>query len=542
MPFEQEKHNQNWEEQSLRMMGMINIARISILFSLLIFLAIVHNMKDIAINVHTVYSPLVHNERLLQLWCCIYGGIIMLSIARPTWQQQTDNTLPNGSALIDITMMAALTALAGGVSSGFGILILPFLAAACILSFGRFPLVYASYATLLILMDVFWKFFPFDSDKLTDNLPIFTGQFLLIAACYIVPSLTAYSASYLVRVDDSLKRHRSAYERLSALNKIVLNRVQEAVVVVDKDCRVWMHNRQAKHYFSILEAGEIAPFFRNLVHHWLNKPTRMFEVQTTINETLMHVRAMPLIQEETEVLTLFLRSDKERQIEAQTVKLTSLGLLTANLAHEIRNPLSAMRQSNGLLFEMAEENDDLMIERLSGIIEKNIARIDKMIEDVSALNKSDRLNPEVIHLMKFWMGFVQEFQMTRPDAKGCLKLDMASQKFEAFFDPMHLQQIIWNLCNNAWRHSQKQKGSVIVRVRPFGKHHISLCVWDDGPGVAENMQTHLFEPFNTNQSEGTGLGLYVARELAHANKGDLRYLPQSKSFELILPRYNNEHQ
>lgn len=158
MPFEQEKHNQNWEEQSLRMMGMINIARISILFSLLIFLAIVHNMKDIAISMHTVYSPLVHNEKLLQLWCCIYGGIIMLSIARPTWQQQTDNTLPNGSALIDITMMAALTALAGGVSSGFGILILPFLAAACILSFGRFPLVYASYATLLILMDVFGNF------------------------------------------------------------------------------------------------------------------------------------------------------------------------------------------------------------------------------------------------------------------------------------------------------------------------------------------------------------------------------------------------
>lgn len=195
-----------------------------------------------------------------------------------------------------------------------------------------------------------------------------------------------------------------------------------------------------------------------------------------------------------------------------------------------------MRQSNGLLLEMGQEEDNLMIERLSGIIEKNIARIDKMIEDVSALNKSDRLNPEPIHLMKFWMGFVQEFQLTRPEAKGCLKIDMAGERIDVIFDPMHLQQIIWNLCNNAWRHSQQQKDSVVVSVRLMGTQTVSIRVWDDGPGVAPEMQEHLFEPFNTNQATGTGLGLYVARELAHANRGDLSYLPQVKSFELILPR------
>ncbi|ULJ61571.1 sensor histidine kinase [Wielerella bovis] len=542
MSFEPIHNNnhQDWEEQSLRMMNLLNIARISIWFSLLIFLAVIHNMKDAAATITTTYSPLVQNEGLLQIWCGVYGFIIMLSIARPTWQRQPDNSIPNGSALVDITMMAVLTGLAGGVSSGFGILVLPFLAAACVLSYGRFALVYASYSALLILIEVFWRFFPFSSENLSTHLSLLTGQLLLIAACYIVPALTSFSASYLLRADDSLKQHRTAYERVSAINKIVLNRVQETVVVLDKESRVWMHNRQAKQHFSQLQAGEIAQFLQPLVTRWLRKPKQAFETTFEINNALMHIRAMPLIQGESELLTLLIRSDKERQIEAQTVKLTSLGLLTANLAHEIRNPLSAMRQSNGLLLEMAQENDDLMIERLSGIIEKNIARVDKMIEDVSALNKSDRRHPEVIHLMKFWMGFVQEFQMTRPDAKGCLKLDMSKQRFEVIFDPMHLQQIIWNLCNNAWRHSEKKKESVIVRVRPLGAHHISLRVWDDGPGVAENMQAHLFEPFNTNQSEGTGLGLYVARELAHANKGDLRYIPEAKSFELILPRHDNE--
>ena len=98
---------------------------------------------------------------------------------------------------------------------------------------------------------------------------------------------------------------------------------------------------------------------------------------------LMHVRAIPIIQENTELLMLFIRSDRERQIEAQTLKLTSLGLLTANLAHEIRNPLSAMRQASGLLQETAEEINNPVLSRLSSIVEKNIARIDKMIEEVS---------------------------------------------------------------------------------------------------------------------------------------------------------------
>jgi len=527
----------DWDEQSKRVINMINIARISIFCSLLIFLAVIHNIRGTEQTL-AAYAPMVRNEGWLQIWCTVYGAIIMFSLANPKWQlQPKTRTLPNASAVFDITMMGILTALAGGVSSGFGILALPFLATACVLSYGRYPLLYGSYAALLITGDILWKFYPFSMDVIRSNLSLLTGQILLMAACYIVPLLTSLSARYLVTADDSVRNHRTAFERLSALNKIVLNRIQEAVIVVDQDCLVWTHNRQAKQYFSELESNELAPVLGGLVKTWRLKPEESFSNLSPINSTLMYVRAIPIIQEDTELLMLFARAERERQAEAQTLKLTALGLLTANLAHEIRNPLSAMRQASGLIQETAEEDANPMYRKLSDIIEKNITRIDKMLEDITSLNRSDRIDTKGIHLTQFWLSFIQEFYLTNPEAKNCLRLDVPNgSSFIALFDAAHLQQIMWNLCNNAWRHCRKQKGSIVVSLRVFGKNNISLRVWDDGPGVSESIREHLFEPFNTSEAEGTGLGLYVARELAHANNGDLCYVPHAKSFELILPR------
>lgn len=535
--MEQVLKQHDWEEQSLRMIGLINIARITILFSLLIFLAVIHNLKGMSGS--SSYMPLVKNSAWLQLWCLGYGCLILISFARPTWQLQKRDSLPNISAVIDLTMTALLTFLAGGAKSGFGILMLPFLATSCLLSYGRFPLLYGSYASMLVLIDLFWRVNLF-ADSWSDlHFTLVIGQVVFIGACYLVPLLTSFSARYLSIADARVRRHKTALERMSALNHIVLNRVQEVVVVVDSQCRVWLFNHQAKKYFPDLTNNQAATLFIPFVKQWRIKPTQPFEESRLLNQHPMHVRAMPLIQENTELLMLFIRSEEERQHEAQQVKLTSLGLLTANLAHEIRNPLSAMRQANGWLMENSASSHP-MTQRLTNIIEKNITRIDKMIEDVSALNKRDRTNTKTIPMMKFWLHFIQEFQLTRPESAGCIKLELDNQELTAEFDPMHLQQILWNLCNNAWRHSHQQRNSVIIRIKSTGSLHIRLQVWDDGPGVSPTLLPHLFEPFQTTQSEGTGLGLYVARELAHANKGDLRYDAKNKAFELTLPRKQND--
>ena len=219
------------------------------------------------------------------------------------------------------------------------------------------------------------------------------------------------------------------------------------------------------------------------------------------------------------------------------LKLAALGQLTANLAHEIRNPLSAIRQANGLL---QEEEQDPLRSRLNNMIDSNIARIDKMLEDVGALNKSDRAQKQAVDLMMFWRAFKQEFLLTKPQAKNSITLKVSDGKLLVWCDPMHLQQIMWNLFNNAWRHSQQNKQAIQVVFRTRGEAEISITVLDNGAGVTPEHQQRLFEPFFTTSSEGTGLGLYVARELAQANLGNLAYRAQTNAFELILPRVLNE--
>ena len=251
----------------------------------------------------------------------------------------------------------------------------------------------------------------------------------------------------------------------------------------------------------------------------------------------MHVRAVPLIQEQTELLMLFVRSLREVAAEALATKLASLGQLTANLAHEIRNPMSAIRHANDLLLE---GDSDPTKTKLHGIIDSNIQRIDKMLEDVSLLNKRDSISREPINLMQFWLKFKQEFTLNNPDAIGCMRMNMDGSNLSVLADPMHVQQIMWNLCNNAWRHSRKSENAITVLIKPSGRMHISIVVADDGQGVPPDVRNHLFEPFYTTEKQGTGLGLYVARELAHANLGQLHYHPEMNGFELILPKENHE--
>lgn len=527
------------EEQIERVINFVASVRITIFIALMVFYSApkLHS-DDLSFATLQRYVSDTNNT-WLYAWFAVYGLIILLGLLYPSWQRQINNQVPSSSTVIDISMMVWLMYLSSGIMSGFGILVLPFLAAACLLSYGKYWSLYSHYTVLLLGLAVFVESYPFNKKEFWDYAQLMMRLIILCAACYVVSFISAFSASYLITADESVHKHKTAFERINALNKVVLNQAQEAVLVVDGRCRVWLCNRRANQYFPDIRIGYQFEMISDLVLRWRGHPNRIFETKMMLYGADMNIRAIPVIQEATELLILFIRAERELQSEAQSVKLASLGLLTANLAHEIRNPLSAIRQANGLLMETMDENDKMTM-RLTGIIDNNIARVDKMIEEVSSLNKSDRINKENIQLRDFWHNFRQEFILTRPEATNCIRANIGFRT-EVVFDPMHLQQIMWNLCNNAWRHSSQQGNSAIsIIAQPINSHQVSLMVFDDGSGVSAEMLPHLFEPFHTSQAHagGTGLGLYVARELAHANKGDLRYLPDKKAFEIILPRAN----
>ena len=520
-----------WNEQVGRIPWLLNVCRLTILLSM--FVLYMMSVFSENAGLKKMVPPTI-----FYIWAAVYAGITLISIIRPHWVRQENDKLPNASAVVDIVMIMALVYLTGGIGTGVGILVLPFVATSCMLSYGKFPALYAGFTTVCILCVMFL------SDQLSLDADTWDGRnigtaIMLIGASFAVAYLTSYSATFLRDATASARKHKRNYNRVRGLNQLVLNRVQEAVIVIDPELKVWLFNRQAKNYFSGLAAEHKEPIFEDLVARWLLNPEKPFEADIHLHRFSMHVRAVPMVQEDGKLLMLFLRSLREIAAEAMATKLASLGQLTANLAHEIRNPMSAIRHANDLLQEGIE---DPVSKKLHGIIDGNIRRIDKMLEDVSTLNKKDNLGRESINLMKFWLAFKQEFTLNNPSSVGCIKMEMQGKNLTVTADPMHVQQIMWNLCNNAWRHSTKGSDAIQVSIKPSGKLNVSIVVSDDGPGAAPEIRNQLFEPFFTTEKGGTGLGLYVARELAHANFGQLHYHPELNGFELILPKDNNHEE
>ena len=172
-------------------------------------------------------------------------------------------------------------------------------------------------------------------------------------------------------------------------------------------------------------------------------------------------------------------------------------------------------------------------QRLTDIIENNARRLDRLVQDVLSLNRRDRVRPETItpQTLTQLIADLRETEEIPADA-----VIVRMQTTSPFcFDPEHLRQILWNLMKNAWRHSHQQPGSLQVILQIYDKQ-LQLELHDDGEGVADEHQAKLFEPFFTTDSRGTGLGLFLARELSDANGATLSLVPNLPTtvFQLTL--------
>ncbi|MDF7676697.1 HAMP domain-containing sensor histidine kinase [Neisseriaceae bacterium ESL0693] len=515
----------NWQSSLDRLATLLNIARISVLISVITFWVLT---RDIAIE-NDISLP-VFSKTQLYSWAIIYNGFVVVSLIVPRWQNQTE-ALPNARSVVDISMIAWLMQMAGGIGSGFGMLLLPFVSAACLLSRGRYPMLYAGYATLLVMMITYWQYD--NHHPLSDNVHLWATAVMLCTALFLLAGLTAYAATFLARSQQTQAQQSKILDSYKQLLDRAFNDVQEAVVVLDVDHTVWLMNSKANDYFSDARFNSQTHVFQPVMNYWQQCQQSGFEIVCVLNEEPMRVRVRVLNEANTSLLMLFIRTQHELEQEAMAIKLAALGLLTANLAHEIRNPMSAIRQANELL---QEDEENSVRQRLFSIVNNNIDRIDKMLEDISILSKSKHTRRKLIYLNQFWQTFYQEFILTTPAAASCIQLKADHERLTVWCDPAHLQQIMWNLMNNAWRHSQKNQAAIRVLFRDQGLQQTTIAILDNGEGVSMENRKRLFEPFFTTAVNGTGLGLYIARELAQSNQGQLNYQPQINGFELILPR------
>ncbi len=384
---------------------------------------------------------------------------------------------------------------------------------------------------------------------------------LIPAAQILQTGLVGFGYFATVGIALALGRYTKASEDLAAqrgidvanleqVNRLIIQDMQDGVLVVDLNGVVRGHNAQVTRLlggFGRMRGGmRLAEFSSTLHDYWRRwqedfaEPLPPFKVEAT--QRLLRVRLVRIGSGLNGGTLIYLEDLGRAQSEAQQIKLAAMGRLTASIAHEVRNPLSAINQAAQLLEEdgsVAPEG-----ERLLSMIRNNAKRIDRIVGEVLQLNRRDRQQPEVISFSEFMRSLVDEIvQAEAIPPRGALIQD--SKDLLVIFDRGHLNQIVWNLVRNAWQHCQKKDASIRIVMRPGYMGDAVICEFsDDGPGIPAELRAQIFEPFFTTRPGGTGLGLYIARELADANGAALELLPKGPGahFRMTVKRAINPAQ
>ena len=446
--------------------------------------------------------------------------------------------------IADIVFIILFMFSAGGINSGLGLLLVIIIVIASLASNGRLSLFYAAVASIGLLLEQSYRI-------LLDDLSAtsYTQSAMLSLSCFATAWL-AYSLAKRMQHSEELASARGIdIENLSQVNGLITQEMQDGVIVVDESLNIRHSNLQATALLSLTPNSEAnftltnqSPEIAAMFNDWVNGADENNDSNISIGNRELKLRFMPINQGQYSDLldrrfgaVIFIQDMSQIQTAAQQAKLAALGRLTANIAHEIRNPLSAISHANQLLQE--DESNSKSTERLLEIVSDNIGRIDQIIKDVLELNRRDRTQQEKFELSEFLNSFHAQFCAIEKVPVEHFRLDNLSRK-NISFDKRHLTQILWNLCKNGWEHSQKQAGSLKISCSEISKATLNIQIIDDGSGVAEQDQSRLFEPFFTTKNTGNGLGLYISRELAEANSARLQYqaLPIGSAFILHLKK------
>lgn len=454
----------------------------------------------------------------------IYIALTVVAFASIMWRQPSFHIQLSTFVGLDIAAVTLMLYASGGVTSGLGLLLFPSLAAAGLMAMGHLTLFYAAVASIGILGEQL-----FDVLFLGGDSALFL-QAGLISAGYFATAWLGHSlAGRAVAIEAIVAQREVDLASMAQINKLIIQDMQDGVLVVDEGGVIRQINTRAEQVLGTLtrdreiKLSEYSPKLAEHLQAWRNNPALRGEpLQTPDGGRSIAARFRTVGRGQNAGVVVFLEDLSRVQRQAQQMKLASLGRLTANIAHEIRNPLSAINHAAELLIEETNHSSGDM--RLLQIIHDNTQRLDRMVQDVLRLNRRDRALRETFSVVEYLRVFVGQFAEIEKVTDGVIRID-ADIEPDVTFDRSHLNQIMWNLCRNALRYCRREEGSITLAVhRKARTGSIELSVRDDGPGVADALKGNLFEPFFTTASSGTGLGLYIAREICEANGATLDYV------------------
>ena len=225
-----------------------------------------------------------------------------------------------------------------------------------------------------------------------------------------------------------------------------------------------------------------------------------------------------------------------QELVNQQKRLSAMGEMVASLAHQIRTPLST-----ALLYASHLTHSDLNAqqrERFSSKLSERLMHMERQVNDLLAFARLGRLSLERIRLGDLIGKACEAFEAILADRPIYLETNNAIAEMEFFGNPDALLGVLLNLLNNAVEAAGVNPVRVQLDCRVTSQRCIAISVCDDGPGIAEEIQTQIFEPFFTTRPSGTGLGLAVVDCVTRAHGGRVfcqSTLGQGARFIIELP-------
>jgi two-component system sensor histidine kinase PilS (NtrC family) len=512
-----------------RVIGLVNLYRLLIPPSLYVLYAYLGQGTAIG-SAHP----------LLFIWTClvyfavgvafVVGGRRLLPSLRAT---------TFGHATVDAVAICLILFSSGGVASGLGILLVIPVGAMALLADSRDGFLLAALATLALFLQQIGSHAT--GVALSSDYP---SAGILGGIVFLVALLAWPVARRLRETEATVRRQQVDMANLAQLSQYIVQHLRESIVVVDHENRIRLINETAAGLLGDRAAypgallGEASPQLLSLLETWRARATAAaVPAQTFVSADGGHViqpHFASLGGSEPSPVIAFLEDTELLAAKIQQSKLAGLGRLSASIAHEIRNPVGAMSHAAQLLGESPSLSAE--DKRLTEIVRQNGDRVRQIIENVMSMSRRESSHPERVVLAAWLAGFRDEFCATMQVNPERLSVAALLGDVEVQVDPSQLRQIVWNLCENAVKYGVGTDGNETIELRigrlastarPF------LEVADRGPGIPAQHRERIFEPFFTGNERGTGLGLFLSRELAQTNGATLLYEPRTSGGSLF---------
>ncbi len=427
--------------------------------------------------------------------------------------------------LLDIASLILLMHSSGGAPSTLGYLLLIAAAASGILLRSRTAIFLAALASIAVIAESIYRVI---NNTIIDSTNVFFSAGALGALIFITTIIFRYLTKKIHSSNAEALNQAIRAASVQQLAQQILERMRTGIMVLDKDNQISLFNNSAAKLLTLDANTEprlnSIPELQEKVTHWQKTQQNPSPILNKFNEGSDEVKVnfAKLDPGKDSHTLIFLEDNRAITQHAQQLKLASLGRLTASIAHEIRNPLGAISHASQLLSE-----DNALIpgnKRLVAIINSHTKRVNQIIENILQLSRRRIATPQNIRLDEWLPIFIADYSASKGDLHKPQIDCLAADAIHAKFDVGQLQQVLTNLCDNGIRYSNPPAGCPhLVIEAGINNQQPFIKVIDFGVGISGENLTHLFEPFFTTENTGSGLGLYICKELCEANQALISY-------------------